>query len=251
MSRVLALLYGAFAYVLFLLTFLYLIGFVADVFVPKSVDRGAPPNGETAVLIDLLLIALFGVQHSVMARPRFKAWLTRYVPKPIERSTFVLVTCVVFALMFWLWEPLPGRVWSIDGALAWVILTVAAAGWALVLLSTFVIDHFELFGLKQVIAFALRREPVPARFAERSVYRWVRHPLMLGFLVAMWATPVMTLGHLIFAAGYTVYVLIALQIEERDLVAMHGADYRDYRRRVPMLLPLPAGRRDASAADVG
>jgi protein-S-isoprenylcysteine O-methyltransferase Ste14 len=173
-----------------------------------------------------------------MARPRFKRWLTGFLPQPLERTVFVLVTCAVFALMFWQWRPIPTVVWAAGGVLADALAVVCFAGFGIALLSTFLIDHFDLFGLRQTW-LAFRGRPYTQKpFVERSLYRVVRHPLMLGFLAAMWATPTMTLGHLAFAGYYTVYVLIALFVEERDLVALHGAAYREYQRRVPKLLPL-------------
>lgn len=239
MPRSSILAFGVFAYVVFLATFLYLIGFVSGLVVPVTVDGGGPSSTPVlAATIDVALIALFGLQHTVMARPRFKQWSSRFVPPAVERSCFVLVTCAVFALMFTQWRAIPVVLWQTSGAIANILLCVAFAGWATVLLSTFLIDHFDLFGLRQVW-LAFRGRPYTARtFQERGLYRVVRHPLMLGFLIAFWAAPTMTLGRLLFAVCYTVYVSLALMIEERDLLALHGERYRDYRRRVPKLLPL-------------
>jgi len=243
MSRLAILLYGVVGYAVFFATFLYLIGFVSGLVVPMTVDHGGPQSSLlAAILIDVALIGLFAVQHTIMARPRFKAALTRIVPAPAERTTFMLVTCAVFALMFTQWRPIDTVLWSIDGALSWVVYGIAFAGWGTVLLSTFLIDHFDLFGLRQTWLASRGQPYTQRRFQERSLYRVVRHPLMLGFLVAFWASPTMSVGHLVFASTYTGYVLMALFVEERDLVAQHGDAYRDYQRRVPKLLPLGRGR---------
>jgi protein-S-isoprenylcysteine O-methyltransferase Ste14 len=233
-------LYGCVAYALFLLAFLYAIGFVGDLVVPKTIDGGPAGPLASALLVDLSLLALFAVQHSVMARPAFKRAWTRVVPEPIERATFILCASLVLLLLFWQWRPLAGPVWAIESPIGAGALWAAFwAGWGLVLLSTFLIDHFELFGLRQVFAHLAGR-PAPApMFKTPLLYRVVRHPLYLGFLLAFWATPNMTLGHLLFAAVTTAYILIAIQLEERDLVALFGERYRVYRRQVAMLLPLP------------
>ena len=245
-SRALSLLYGSLIYVGFLGVFLYTIGFVAGVIVPKDIDDGTPvPLGE-ALLVNGGFLALFAVQHAVMARRSFKERWTRIVPRQIERSTFVLATITILSLMYWQWRPMPEVVWSVTGAAAWVLAALAALGWGTVLLSTFLIDHFELFGLRQVVLHALGRPYEPPRFRERSLYRVVRHPLMLGFLLAFWCAPTMTVGHLFFAGLCTGYILVGVRMEERDLVAAHGEAYLDYRRRVPGLLPLP--RRTAAQA---
>lgn len=246
MKRLLVLLYGVIAYAIFFGTFLYLIGFVGDLAVPRSVDRGGEPLPlGPAVLIDVGLIALFGLQHGIMARPWFKRWWTRLVPQPIERSTFVLATCAVLGLLFWQWRPLPDVVWSLESPVAAAVLgALFWAGFGLVLIATFVIDHFDLFGLRQTISFAFGRAYKPPVFRDSFLYSAVRHPLMLGFLVAFWSTPHMTVGRLVFCSVYTAYILLALRVEERDLLAAHGDAYADYRRRVPMLLPLP--RRSSS-----
>lgn len=238
LGRILTLAYGVAVYLFFFATFLYLIGFVGNWLVPKSIDSGGAdtPVG-TAVLINLALLGLFAVQHTIMARPSFKAWWTRYVPWAVERTTFVLLSTAILVLLAWQWRPLPSVVWRTEGTLATVLAGLSLAGWGIVLVSTYLIDHWELFGLRQTVQYALGHTVEPPAFSERLFYRWVRHPLMLGFLIAFWATPVMTQGHLLFAVATTIYVLIALQIEERTLVHLHGERYRDYQRRVPMLLP--------------
>jgi len=242
MNRSLAVLYGGASYTAFLATFLYAIAFVAGVGVPKHIDNGAGAPVWTALAIDIGLLTLFAVQHSGMARPAFKRWWTRFVPPAIERSTFVLISSAVLALLFWLWRPLPHVVWQVDAGLARCVLWgVSLFGWLLVLTSSFTINHFELFGLRQVWLHARGRVAKDEPFVIRAMYRIVRHPLMLGFLIAFWVTPTMTIGHLLFTAVITGYIFVAVKfLEERDLVAMHGDTYRDYQRKVPMLLP---GRR--------
>jgi protein-S-isoprenylcysteine O-methyltransferase Ste14 len=243
MSRILALLYGATCYAVFFATFLYSIGFVSGLGVPKHIDNGPTGDFAGALLVDVLLLGVFAVQHSGMARPGFKRRWTKLVPGPIERSTYVLVSSLVLILLFWLWRPLPQVVWQIDnGMVRMVVLGIAALGWLLVLTGTFMINHFDLFGLQQVWRYSrgVRDDGSVAPFVTRAYYRIVRHPLMLGFLIAFWATPTMTLGHLLFALATTGYILIAVKfLEERDLVAMYGDAYRDYQRRVSMILPLP------------
>ncbi|MCV7150000.1 methanethiol S-methyltransferase [Mycolicibacterium pyrenivorans] len=245
MTRLLTIGYGAVCYVIFLAAFLYAIGFVGNIVVPRSIDDGVTaPLGE-ALVVNVLLLGLFAVQHSVMARPAFKRRWTRFVPKTIERSTYVLLSSLVLFLMFWQWRTMPAIVWDVTwmpGRVAlWILFGL---GWATVLLSTFMISHFDLFGLRQVY-LAWRGIPYTnTEFRATLLYRVVRHPLMLGFIVAFWAAPTMTAGHLLFALATTGYILIALQLEERDLTATLGDRYRDYRVHVPMLIPgLHRGRR--------
>ena len=243
-ARALTLLYGVGTYLFFFGTFLYLIGFVGNWVVPKGIDDGTPAaSAGAAVAINVLLLGLFAVQHTIMARPAFKEVWTRWVPWHVERSTFVLLSTAILAVMAWQWHPLPTLVWRIESPLAAALLVgLSLAGWGIVLMSTFLIDHFELFGVKQTVSYALGRRHEPPKFRERLLYRWVRHPLMVGFLIAFWATPTMSQGHLLFAGVITLYVLIAIQIEERTLVHLHGEQYRGYQRRVPMLLPFGSRR---------
>lgn len=245
LPAVLARAYGVAAYVLFLATFLYAIGFVTNLFVPKSIDRGGAAPLEQALLVNGALLALFAIQHSVMARPAFKAWWIRFVPSPIERSTYVVCASLVLLLLFWQWLPIPTLVWDAQGVLGTILQSLGWLGWLTVLLSTFMIDHFDLFGLRQVVLHARGVAYRPLDFHTRALYRVVRHPIMLGFLVAFWATPRMTLGHLLFALATTAYVLIAIRLEERDLVRFHGAEYEQYRSRVSMLIPRTPHKRAA------
>lgn len=244
MKRVTAFVYGLVAYVVFFLTFLYSIAFVGGFLGPRTVDAGGPTEDPlTALLINGGLLGLFAIQHSVMARPGFKRWWTKIVPASVERSTYVLLSSLVLILLFWQWRPMPGVVWDVEGFLARnAIWAVFASGWMLVLVSTFLISHFNLFGLRQVW-LRLREKPYrPLEFKLRFLYRFVRHPLLLGFLIAFWAIPTMTVGHLLFAVATTGYILVGIQLEERDLVNAHGEAYEAYRRSTPMLIPRP-GRR--------
>lgn len=238
MRRILAITYGVLAYALFLAVFLYAIGFVGGFLVPKTIDSGASGAIWWAVLVDLGLLGLFAVQHSLMARPGFKRWWTKLVPRSVERSTYVLFSSLALALLFWQWRPLAGEVWSVEApsgrALLWGLFAV---GWGLVLASTFMISHAHLFGLRQVYDRFREREPASPGFQTPGLYRHLRHPIMLGFVIAFWATPEMSLGHLLFAAAASGYILVGVTLEERDLVNAFGARYRAYREQVPMLLP--------------
>ena len=235
-----AFLYGAVSYGICLVALLYAIGFVGNVVVPKGIDTAPAGAMPEALLIDLLLLGLFAVQHSVMARKGFKQWWTRIVPEPIERSTFVLASSLVLALLFWQWRPIAGVLWSAESpALRFVLGALFWLGWAIVLSSTFMINHFDLFGLRQVY-LRLKGEPYrPLPFVKVAFYRFIRHPIMLGFLIAFWATPDMSYGHLLFAVATTGYIFIGIWLEERDLRRAHGAEYEAYRREASMLIPLP------------
>lgn len=238
MSRVLALVYGVVVYALFFVSFLYAIGFVDDLVVPKTVDSGTRGDLVAAVVIDLLVLGVFAIQHSVMARPAFKRGWTRLVPAPVERSTYVLFATAALILIMWAWRPIPTVVWSVGhGRLAMAITILSLLGWALVLVSTFLINHFELFGLQQVWANMNGREIPPPEFKSPLFYKMVRHPIYLGFLIAFWAAPTMTVGRMVFAVATTLYMLIGIWFEERDLVGYFGDTYVEYRRRVTMLIP--------------
>jgi protein-S-isoprenylcysteine O-methyltransferase Ste14 len=236
-TKALSLSYGLFCYLIFLGTFLYAIGFVGNLVVPKSIDSGeVVPLGE-AVAVDVLLLGLFAVQHSVMARPAFKRWWTRFVPPQVERSTYVLASSVALLILFWLWRPLPGVVWEAGQPFATVLWVLFGVGWVLVLVSTFLIDHFDLFGLRQVVLYARGRPYAPPPFRTPALYKVVRHPIMLGFLIAFWAAPTMTWGHMLFAGMTTAYIFVGVFLEERDLKNAFGDSYEEYRRQVGMILP--------------
>jgi len=239
MSKIAAFFYGLVAYVVFFFTILYAIGFVTGLVVPKTINSGEiAPLGE-ALIVDILLMSLFALQHSIMARPQFKRWWTRLVPVAIERSTYVLLASLVLLFLFWQWRPIPAVVWEVaDPQIASAITVVAFVGWLIVLTSTFLINHFELFGLQQV-AFHLAGRTMPEpQFKTPLLYRLVRHPLYLGLIIAFWAAPLMTFGHFLFAVVTTAYIFIGIFLEERDLMAQFGDQYRRYRQRVAMLVPL-------------
>jgi protein-S-isoprenylcysteine O-methyltransferase Ste14 len=242
LKRIVTFIYGVISYLLFFGTFLYAIGFIGNLVVPKSIDSGRTGSLAEALLIDAGLLTLFAVQHSLMARPWFKRAWTRLVPKPAERSTYVLFSSVALLLMFWQWQPIGGVVWNVQTpALQVVIYTLYATGWALVLMSTFLINHFDLFGLRQVFLFLIGRPYTQLKFGTPILYRHVRHPLYLGWLFAFWSTPTTTVAHLVFAIATTAYIFVAIQLEEKDLIDAHGDDYRRYKKTVPMIIPI--GRR--------
>jgi protein-S-isoprenylcysteine O-methyltransferase Ste14 len=238
MQRIAVFIYGVVAYLCFLASFLYAIGFVGNFAVPRSIDSAAAGPVGMAVVVDALLLTIFALQHSVMARPAFKRWWTRVVPEPAERSTYVLASSLALLLLFTQWRPIGGVVWQVESPLGQAALYgLCAAGWLTVLITTFLINHFDLFGLRQVWLY-LRGQPYrPLSFVTPGPYRHVRHPLYVGWLLAFWATPAMTLAHLLFAVATTAYILIAIRFEERDLVQIHGEKYASYRRSVPMLVP--------------
>ena len=246
-APLLILFYAIVSYAIFLVSFLYALGFVGNYLVSKSIDVGRATNLSGAIVIDLLLLGMFAVQHSIMARPAFKRWWAKIFPEACQRSTYVLLSSLILLLLFWQWRPIPIPVWHVDGIAAWLLIGVYWLGWLITLASTFMIDHFDLFGLRQAF-FALRGGELPGQsFKTPLLYKIVRHPIMLGFLLAFWATPEMTAGHLLFAIMTTAYILVGLQFEERDLIAQFGAIYQQYRSRVPMLLPRIFGRRGAGA----
>lgn len=238
MRRIMAFTYGVTAYLIFFGTFLYAISFVGNFVVPKTLDSVPAMPFAQALLINTGLLGLFALQHSVMARPAFKRWWTIFVPPPVERSTYVLFSSLALLLLFWQWQPMGGTIWQVENSTGRVLLySLFACGWSLVLISTFLINHFDLFGLRHVTLYLLGKEYTPLNFTTPGPYKLVRHPLYVGWFFAFWATPTMTVAHLVFALMTTAYILIAIQLEERDLLAAHGQSYADYRRQVPMLIP--------------
>jgi len=238
MSKTLSFLYGVVCYAVFLISFLYAIGFVGNLIVPKSIDSGSESGLGQSLIINLVLLGLFAGQHTIMARPAFKRWWTKIVPVQVERSTFVLAASLLLLLLYWQWRPMPAVIWSVENSAGKALLLgLFWLGWVTVLLSTFIVNHFDLFGLRQVWVHLCNQEYHHVQFQTKSLYRHIRHPIMLGFIIAFWATPHMTAGHMLFAVATTVYILIGIQFEEHDLVQILGQNYEDYRHRVPMLMP--------------
>jgi protein-S-isoprenylcysteine O-methyltransferase Ste14 len=240
MGRMLIFFYGIVSYSVFFSSFLYSIGFLGNQIVTKSIDSGVPASFGQAIMTNVLLLGLFGVQHSVMARGGFKRWWTRFVPEPVERSTYVFLSGLVFFLLFWQWRPMTDMVWYIETPSVRTILTAFSwFGWALVVIGSFLVNHFDLFGLRQVYLHLKGQEYTHVGFKAPALYKYVRHPIMLGYVIAFWSTPHMTVGHLIFTVTMTVYILIGVRLEERDLLSVHGAAYEKYQQQVSMLLPVP------------
>lgn len=240
MKKTIFFLYGIICYLVFLAAFFYAIGFVGNFVVPKSIDVGFQGGTSAAWVVNILLLSLFAIQHSVMARQGFKKMWTKIIPTPIERSTYVLISSIILILLFWLWRPITNVVWNAEGTLLGSLLTILYfAGWLTVLLGTFMINHFDLFGLKQVYFNLINREEGKPKFVRQFLYKIVRHPLMLGFIIAFWAAPVMTVGHLLFAFATTGYILVAIQLEEHDMVKVYGEEYINYQREVSQIIPMP------------
>ena len=238
MTKFIAFLYGLVAYAIFFVTFLYAIGFGENLWVPKSIDTGVVVSMAEAIVVNLVLMSVFAIQHSVMARPAFKRWWTTFVPPSVERSTYVLLSSLALVLLVWQWRPIPDAVWQVaNPQIAMAITVLSLIGWVIVLISSFLINHFELFGLHQVANNLTGREMPPATFKTPAFYKVVRHPIYLGFIIAFWAAPVMSVGHLLFAAVTTAYIFVGIALEERDLIALFGDEYRRYRQRVAMVVP--------------
>ncbi len=239
MKKVIILFYGALAYLIFLLAFLYAIGFVGNIYVPKTIDSGTEPSMLQAILVNTILLSVFALQHSIMARPKYKKWFTTFFSPAMERSTYILLSSLALLLIYWQWQPITVVVWNVENNIGFSILTgIFFLGWLIVLLSTFMINHFELFGLSQIFDNLKNKQTPNPKFQTNYLYKIVRHPIMLGFIIAFWATPTMTVGHLLFTIVTTVYILVAVKyLEEKDLQKFIGENYKTYQKEVPMIIP--------------
>jgi len=245
MEKLISFVYGIIAYIIFLISFLYAIGFIGNFIVPKSIDAGTETAFSNALLINALLLSIFAIQHSVMARPAFKKWFTTIINPAIERSTYVLLSSLALLLLYWKWQPMPAIVWKTENeSIALIFTGIYFLGWLIVFFSTFMINHFELFGLKQIFDNLNSRFSKDYNFKVNYLYKIVRHPIMLGFIIAFWATPEMTVGHLIFAIITTIYIFIAIKyLEEKDLKKYFGKEYEDYQNNVPMIIPFTKSKK--------
>lgn len=245
MSKKLSFFYGLVSYGVFFFSFLYAIGFTGNIIVPKSIDTGGDSGIFTALIINMVLLGIFAVQHTIMARPGFKQWWTKIIPQQIERSTFVLIASLMLLLLYWQWRPMTAVVWNLQHPVALVLMNgIFWLGWSVVLISTFMINHFDLFGLRQVYLYIHEQKYHHVEFKTSMLYKYVRHPIMLGFIIAFWATSQMTVGHLLFAAGTTAYILIGIKFEERNLKQFLGEKYENYQHCVPMLIPFSKAWKD-------
>ncbi len=243
MMKPISIIYGLISYAVFFASFLYAIGFSGNLLLPKTIDSGEPAGLAVSLMINLSLLGIFAIQHTIMARPGFKSWWTTIIPEQLERSTFVLVASLILFLLFWQWKPMTGTVWNIDNSIgAGIVWAIFGMGWVMVLVSTFLINHFDLFGLRQVYLYFQDKDYTHVKFRTTGLYKIVRHPIMLGFIIAFWATPHMTVGHLLFAIGTTAYIVIGVHFEEHDLKAYLGEDYATYQGEVPMLCPFRIGK---------
>ena len=252
MNRSVSFAYGLVCYAIFFVTFLYAVGFLGNSWVPKSINSGISGPVGQSIAINMVLLGLFALQHSIMARPGFKTWWTGFVPEQVERSTYTLLSSLALIVLFWQWRPMPSVIWQTEvSGLYWALRGLFFLGFLLVLYATFLINHFDLFGLRQVYLYLRGIEYTPLNFGTPSLYKLVRHPLYVGWFIAFWSTPLMTQGHLLFAAVASAYILVAVVFEERDLVQFLGEDYRRYRQRVPMFIPWPRRQQSVDPRSTG